>query len=83
MRMCHSTLVRHGVDLCQSFGGRGCQAPRGAVRPLDLVTSVALGSLRELCRSRVAGGRSDARRSFSASNSALFFGALHEGGMSP
>lgn len=62
MRMCHSNLVRHGVDLCQSFGGRGCQAPGGAVRPLDLVTSVALGSLRELCRSRGLGVVSDAFR---------------------
>ena len=66
MQMCPSTLVRSGVDLWQSLEIE-------AGWPLDLVTSVALGSLRELCRSRVWGVVSNALHVTHAPQARLLF----------
>jgi hypothetical protein len=58
-----SILVRHGVySHTIVFEVGVLELLCVSLEPFDLTASVALGSLRELCRSRVVGSASDARR---------------------
>jgi hypothetical protein len=63
MAMRNGILRRNGVDCCAIVFEVGAPWHLGvSMWPLGLTATVSLGSLRELCRSRVLGETSDALR---------------------